>query len=648
MINFALAEILKYSAVNGQRYDIMERVYASWRPLSVTESDVTTFEGAPPDLNIHHHITEVLTRALLSSNDRKDVSISQTAAIRHLNALKQIYHSMPAVLSGNTNDSDNTSPEVRALGVAISTLEIFANKQNQIPAAASFSLVIGVVTLFSSAAAASTTHPAARFLRRTLLDASVGPPYQLGMLLVAFSLAWGNTVLSSQSTDLNTTSSDSPLRAIEWVTSYARDVENILEDHRNRISGSMINMGIMVLLCNPDMHQSSVAEVEELYQAFVQLPSDEATLNFYSVLHDFDAHRLLMNTLTSRLLSVCMRRSTAAAEATATAHLKALANMYPIQLGVFSKSISGQLSGIGDRNEERTFLLEQAIALLARASQNSVLLDATTADSVFVGTAVLLSTVIADCSPATASHLVLRLLAGEQQYSHQWLGVLLLGFALSRSDPPGWTDPPLDSEGRVMRAIEIITYYAPQLDNLHAEQSAIMTNVGLLELLLNSVNYELSEQEFNTICRFFAPIHESSTNQPIHNLLPDFDIRSYVLEALARKLATVQGSTWVDVTGDETGARQDNPSVTLPFPGREATVDQLEDGPEQNLSLEQDASENVSDSPSRSRWRKWYITTLGGAMMLNVVLASSISTGIEAQLINQFSASTIVAVLPTR
>ncbi|KDN35401.1 hypothetical protein RSAG8_11622, partial [Rhizoctonia solani AG-8 WAC10335] len=625
MINFALSEILNISKAYGQRDIILESVYASFKRLALSDYHITTFEWAPLDLNIHNHTAEALNQVLLSANDQNNVSVSQIAALRHLNALRQIYYSgrVAASLSEDASNSNIIPPEVHTLASSISSLKLFTESRDRVPASVGFSFVVGAVTLFSSAAADCTTLIAAKYVRRTLLNSHEMPSHYREIISMVFTLAWGDTALSSQSTALDATTSFSQLRAIGWVTEYARASEG----HRNS-RPEAINLGATVLLISSNTYQIPAAEVEELYQTFLPLPSNRSALNLYPLSPDFDIDQFMMNALTHRLISICKQRDVTAAEAAATIHLRALGTIYTTQLGAFPTT-SSLANEIGAQNNGKIPLLEHALAQLDRVKYNPVPLHPAAVHSLAIGGAILLSILLPDCSPETASRLVLQLLAGKGQLSHECLGVLLLGFALSRNNPPGWSGPPLHPRSRVIRALDAITHYAPELGNLHRDQSAIMMNIGLLELLLNSRHYNLSEQDLTTIHKVFAPIHEAPASHPIHQLPLDFDIRSYILEGFTQKLSASHDLTRIDLNEGERVTRQDNKLYLSQDSAQGAIVNQTGSSAERDdpFLMSWDDPDNHTNPRNWGKRRRWFITVLGCVAMLNVLFLVGYGTG---------------------
>lgn len=190
-------------------------------------------------------------------------------------------------------------------------------------------------------------------------------------------------------------------------------------------------------------------------------------------------------------------------------------------------------------------LANSAADLLEKLAQNWNLLHPAAHLSLLIGASMLLSCSLVHCDPPTAAKLLLRLLPNHSKpwdrLRPSYLGLLLTTWAFSRSDYPGWTHPaPLTFMTRAERAIDVITHYATNINNLDNETSWAMVDFGLLELLSNWKIYELAREDFGRIYSTFLPLPDGSI-PTIYTLPSSFDIRHHALEATARIISITEG-----------------------------------------------------------------------------------------------------------
>ncbi|KAG8686954.1 hypothetical protein FRC11_008075 [Ceratobasidium sp. 423] len=182
------------------------------------------------------------------------------------------------------------------------------------------------------------------------------------------------------------------------------------------------------------------------------------------------------------------------------------------------------------QTEER---FETAIDLLERYKDREIHLGNREIQYMMAGTAMLLSSLLVDCPPASGAQYVMRLLRifgragdGQNQLQLGYLPLPMAVYALSRYDYPGWTQPPpLNSLSRAERAIEMIEFYVSHPSDL-TEATSIMTNLGLLELLSNPEEYRLDGSDIEAISGAFIPVGDLSQAH-IHTFSPGSHLHIY-------------------------------------------------------------------------------------------------------------------------
>jgi hypothetical protein len=256
-------------------------------------------------------------------------------------------------------------------------------------------------------------------------------------------------------------------------------------------------------------------------------------------------------------------------------------NLSALRIGSTAASNCIQAFSYGSQVEDRTGeLVNPAVDLLENWSH----LHPAARHSLIVGTAMLFSCLLVHCDSQTASRYVLRIVSERERLPHDYLGLMLVAFALSRADYPDWAHPPHHRAARAARAeraIEAITRYASELDVSHVRHSSgpvifntrrtsspdtfknrrgsgletintrrssvlntlnnggsrAMIYFGLLELLSNAETYKLVDADFEEIQKAIASLIDADTRHVIHTLPSTFDIRRHTMEIVTRKLS---------------------------------------------------------------------------------------------------------------
>ncbi|CUA72923.1 Alpha,alpha-trehalose-phosphate synthase [UDP-forming] 2 [Rhizoctonia solani] len=152
---------------------------------------------------------------------------------------------------------------------------------------------------------------------------------------------------------------------------------------------------------------------------------------------------------------------------------------------------------------------DTAIDLLESYKNGQAHLNEHEIDYLMKGTAMLLTSLLANCTPDAGAQCVLKLIkkadtveieSGQKQLQLGYLGLPLVVYALSRHDYPPWDEYHLRS--REERAIDIVAHYVscPSEELHHA--ASTMINLGLLELL-SEPEYKLNSKDFKTISEAF-------------------------------------------------------------------------------------------------------------------------------------------------
>ncbi|KAF8682374.1 Fusaric acid resistance protein-like [Rhizoctonia solani] len=206
---------------------------------------------------------------------------------------------------------------------------------------------------------------------------------------------------------------------------------------------------------------------------------------------------------------------------------------------------------VGEASLELPEPLEYALDLLEAHCHGEKRVDQEPMDYLVIGVAILLSRSAAESDSGCLGRVIMRLVrmsnltetyiwtreSYRPYFSRGYLGLLLMVFALSRSDHPGWSYPaPLSSTSRTERALEAILHYAhtPERRRLgNADVHNSMIDFGLLELLSDPAGYQLTEADFQIISETFVI---DSHTFPIHTLPKAFRLYHHALEIVARML----------------------------------------------------------------------------------------------------------------
>lgn len=186
-------------------------------------------------------------------------------------------------------------------------------------------------------------------------------------------------------------------------------------------------------------------------------------------------------------------------------------------------------------NGQIASVLSFAINLLEKYSDDRYLLHPVALRSLVIGTATLLACSAVHSDSSTIVPYVIRLLrAGLDNES---LGILLFAFGVARADHPRvrWrytASAPLKvtKAEQVKRAIEVIAFYAPALD-LGSIPHETMKNLGLLELLSGSREYNLVDKDFQAIYTEFESTWADKV-PVLHTFPPTFNLAQYVIRII--------------------------------------------------------------------------------------------------------------------
>ncbi|CUA74721.1 hypothetical protein RSOLAG22IIIB_11435 [Rhizoctonia solani] len=163
--------------------------------------------------------------------------------------------------------------------------------------------------------------------------------------------------------------------------------------------------------------------------------------------------------------------------------------------------------------------LDFAMELLEEFRDGSVRMGSKELHYMMTGVAVLLCSLLVECSADIGARYVMRLLrtahranGGQRQLPLEYLSLPLVVYALSQRDYPGWTQPPpLSPTSRAERAIEIITHYVCHRERL-GQVSPFMINLALLELISNPEGYKLDGTDIVAISEAFNPTVNDQTH----------------------------------------------------------------------------------------------------------------------------------------
>ncbi|CUA73506.1 Nitrate reductase [NADH] [Rhizoctonia solani] len=201
-------------------------------------------------------------------------------------------------------------------------------------------------------------------------------------------------------------------------------------------------------------------------------------------------------------------------------------------------------------------------------------------DYLMKGTAMLLLSLLIDTTAGIRGEHILKLLRlarrveegekkgqGQEQQEQQqqqqqqqkqkqlrlgYLGLPMIVYALSRHDYPGWTQPPdASSMSRAKRATEVITHYCSEPKEL-PKVAALMTNLGLLELLSDQREHGLEDEDITTISEAFDPNACGTSGAHIYTF-PE-NSHPYVSSRTIQSIATMVSSEQKGILSKETVA----------------------------------------------------------------------------------------------